>query len=312
MNPFQELDDAAIEAGLKRLATAERENNVEIILHLMVVWERRLYAPAGVDSLFTYCTRILGFSASTAHRRCLVAKRAVDYPQLIERLKDGRLQLCAAATASKHLEPESAEALLSAIEGLSSRDVEAYLVKEWLPKQVAPAFAFEREEIATPKPAPAPTLGSARVERTVVRPLDETTNRITATVSDGSVAMLKRLRELCPGKTDDEIMAKAFGLLLDKVDHERRHVRREKRGASKLAPRPSARRPSVAVRDATLTEGRSCEYVSADGVRCGSRIGLQYDHVRPFALGGDTTRENGRAACAAHNQYRARLSFGSP
>jgi hypothetical protein len=309
MNPFQKLDDAAIEAGLMRLAKAERENNIEIILHLMVVWERRLFAPAGVDSLFTYCTRVLGFSASTAHRRCVVAKKGTEYPQLIERLRDGRLQLCAAATVAGELTPETADDLLKAIEGLSSREVEAYLVKKWHPKQEAPTLILERQAFVFPEAAPP----AAKAPRTVVRPLSETTNRMSTTVTDDSVEKLRRLRELCPGKTDDEIMAKAFDLLLEKVDPVRRHARRTKK-AAKPTKKVAPRRPSVAVRDATLAESRGCEFVSRGGIRCGARAGLQFDHVRPYALGGKATRENGRALCPAHNQHFARLSFsaGSP
>ena len=96
-NPYKSLGDSDLERSLMARAQAEREANADIILHLLVVKERKLYAPKGYDSLFAYCTGRLGFSRSTAYRRKAVVDKAADFPALIDRLKDGRLQLCAAA-----------------------------------------------------------------------------------------------------------------------------------------------------------------------------------------------------------------------
>ena len=41
------------------------------------------------------------------------------------------------------------------------------------------------------------------------------------------------------------------------------------------------------------------------GRRCSSRHALQYDHIQPYALGGESTAENLRLLCPAHNRYAA-------
>ena len=38
--------------------------------------------------------------------------------------------------------------------------------------------------------------------------------------------------------------------------------------------------------------------------------GLQFDHIKPFALGGETTQSNLRLLCANHNRYLAEKEFG--
>jgi hypothetical protein len=45
-------------------------------------------------------------------------------------------------------------------------------------------------------------------------------------------------------------------------------------------------------------------------VKCGSLRNLQYDHIHPVALGGDSTAENVRLLCFSCNQRRAIQTFG--
>ena len=54
----------------------------------------------------------------------------------------------------------------------------------------------------------------------------------------------------------------------------------------------------------------SCAYVGADGVRCGSVWGLEYDHVVPYAKGGESTVANIRLLCSAHNGFEAERAYG--
>jgi 5-methylcytosine-specific restriction endonuclease McrA len=56
-------------------------------------------------------------------------------------------------------------------------------------------------------------------------------------------------------------------------------------------------------------EGR-CTYVSPDGKRCEATSHLEYDHVRPFAKGGETTVQMMRLRCRTHNQLEADRAFG--
>jgi 5-methylcytosine-specific restriction endonuclease McrA len=57
-------------------------------------------------------------------------------------------------------------------------------------------------------------------------------------------------------------------------------------------------------------DGHQCAFVSEDGHRCSARCGLQLDHVVPFSQGGQSTVENLRAMCPAHNQLLAERALG--
>jgi len=76
------------------------------------------------------------------------------------------------------------------------------------------------------------------------------------------------------------------------------------RGRSRYIPAPIRR--AVWERD-----GGRCTFVSQDGHRCEERRLLEFDHIQPFALGGETTRENTRLRCRAHNQHEAERAFGA-
>jgi hypothetical protein len=57
-------------------------------------------------------------------------------------------------------------------------------------------------------------------------------------------------------------------------------------------------------------DGGRCAFVSADGHRCEATSRLEFDHIQPLALGGETKPENLRLLCRAHNQFEAERVLG--
>jgi hypothetical protein len=58
-------------------------------------------------------------------------------------------------------------------------------------------------------------------------------------------------------------------------------------------------------------DGGKCTYVnSSTGVQCNSQFKLELDHIVPVALGGQSTAQNLKLVCAAHNQLSAIKIFG--
>jgi hypothetical protein len=67
----------------------------------------------------------------------------------------------------------------------------------------------------------------------------------------------------------------------------------------------------VKVKATTIARAQSqCEYVGASGKRCCEKRHLQFEHVKPFALGGNNIEENILLYCRAHNQLTAIEIFG--
>ena len=81
----------------------------------------------------------------------------------------------------------------------------------------------------------------------------------------------------------------------------------EKSQNKKLIQRaiPAKIRKDIWARD----QGR-CTYVNPKtGRRCNSKYLLQVDHIKPFALGGGSEKENLRLLCAGHNRFRSEQTF---
>jgi hypothetical protein len=57
-------------------------------------------------------------------------------------------------------------------------------------------------------------------------------------------------------------------------------------------------------------DGGRCTFVGDSGHRCEARSRLEFDHVEPFARGGEATVEGIRLRCRAHNQFEAERTFG--
>ena len=85
-----------------------------------------------------------------------------------------------------------------------------------------------------------------------------------------------------------------------------------------VASMPEAERDPInrrfigaAQRDEILQrDGHCCSYVSPDGTQCGSRLGLEIDHIIPWACGGRSDPGNLRTVCKTHNLMFARKIFG--
>jgi hypothetical protein len=104
----------------------------------------------------------------------------------------------------------------------------------------------------------------------------------------------------------------------------RRELKKERFGMGKKPRRVRSRRaddsepasrsryvPAVVAREVYLRDGGCCTFCSDDGRRCGARRFLELDHVTPWAVGGESTVENLRLRCRAHNQHAARRYFGA-
>ncbi|MEZ4221786.1 MAG: hypothetical protein R3B13_12715 [Polyangiaceae bacterium] len=123
-------------------------------------------------------------------------------------------------------------------------------------------------------------------------------------------AKLEHARNLMShvGRNLETVFERALDLLIaerenkcwGKTDRPRRSA-----GAKHGAPTRQSKR-KVYERDAG-----QCTYVSPAGVHCTARAFLNFDHIKERATGGGGGPDNGRLLCAAHNQMRARQTFGS-
>ncbi len=133
------------------------------------------------------------------------------------------------------------------------------------------------------------------------------------TISRETHDKLRRAQELLghtvPTQDLAQVLDRALDALITKLEKQRfaktdSPRKRRSRANGDYIPADMKRR--VAERD-----GHRCTFESPDGVRCESRRDLQYDHVITKARGGETTDDNLRLRCHAHNPYEAERVFGA-
>jgi hypothetical protein len=76
-------------------------------------------------------------------------------------------------------------------------------------------------------------------------------------------------------------------------------------------PRRRGRHIPLAVRRSVFTrnDGR-CSFTDSNGRRCAETHGLEFHHLKPFAVGGEHTLANLTLRCRAHNALAAESDFG--
>jgi hypothetical protein len=179
-------------------------------------------------------------------------------------------------------------------------------------EQVSPARLASR---LAPGPVASPSL------RDKVAPLAPGRFALQLTLGEATHEKLRYAQALLghavPSGDLAQVLDRALEALIQQLERKRFAAGARSRPARRRRPAPpdtSERERDVpaAVRRAVWQrDGGRCTFVSEQGHRCESRTRLELDHVHPVARGGQTTAENLRLRCRAHNQYAADCTYGA-
>ena len=116
------------------------------------------------------------------------------------------------------------------------------------------------------------------------------------------------LSHAIPSGDEAAILDRALTLLLEDLDR--------KKFAASDHPRPgrpalegSRHVPAEVKRAVWARDSGRCGFIGAGGQRCTERRFLEFHHLRPWGIGGESTIANIGLRCAMHNQHEARLFF---
>jgi hypothetical protein len=227
-----------------------------------------------------------------------------------------------------HLTDANADRLLDEASGRSKRQVEE-LVARHAPQPDVPS-SVRKLSLKTPAPGEASVLAASTpsdapatltalpaaplpARPAVVRPLAPERYEVRFTAPAETYAKLRRAQELLrhavPNGDAAAIVDRALTLLV--ADLERKKFGTTDRPRPRRAKADRQRKPPANVRRAvSRRDGDRCAFVSKDGRRCEERGFLEFHHLVPYAMGGETTVENIQLRCRAHNGYEADLFYG--
>jgi len=171
---------------------------------------------------------------------------------------------------------------------------------------------------SVPVPSTAPKPPTSQVplrDRAQVDPLNAEQVKVQFTMSRHVLAKMQQAQDLLGHQVPRNDIAALFEKLLDMAipalekkkfaatDHPR--TPREQKSTSARTI------PAHVQREVWKRDGGRCTFKSATGRRCACTRGLEYDHVKPVALGGEATIENVRILCRKHNQLEAERRLGA-
>lgn len=330
---LKSLDAEALLERLKSLAHRENENAADVIEHLAEADRQRLCEGKGYPSSYHYCVKELGYSEAAAYFRIRAARASRRYPQIIEWLRIGELHLESVVRLHPHLIGAPGAELLERARGLSSREVLA-MVAELSPEKRLPdvirslgpvpvdksssssgagnvpslPFAGPVEESGPLQPVSAGPLPQAVPERS---PLLLRLIRIAFTADQELLSLIQRAREVLRHKYPEgrleRIFKDALIALLEKRDPDLKPVA----AAPTASTNPSRRVPQWVKDEVWRRDQGRCAFVSEEGRPCLTRDDIEFDHIRPWALGGSSDDPaNIRLLCRGHNQMAAARRFG--
>jgi len=159
---------------------------------------------------------------------------------------------------------------------------------------------------------------AASAVRTVVEPLSPARYRVQFTAGPEFCEKLDRLKELMRSSVPDGNLA---AVLEAAVTEKLERLEAKRFGSTRRPARPGRARaasdvshgryvPAAVRRAVRKRDGNQCRFVGANGRRCTARHRLQFHHIVPWALGGETSVDNIVLMCRAHNALIAERDYG--
>lgn len=261
------LTDKTLLQDTKLLAQQYRTITASFLLHIKEIEQRKLYTELGYTSLFTYIVQELGFSESSASRRITAMKMVKEIPELEKKIETGELTLSNLGKAANVFKQENIT------------DVK-----------------FKKEVLAT-------------IENTSTRTCEKTLNEIIGpssllisappktyplhlSLSEENFNKYEQIRELLAHKkrNKEEIFSIIFDSTIEKLTS-----KKFKTHSKKITSSSNSRYITASIKKAVYLRDKVCQ-------KCGSKNALEFDHIKPFALGGKSTEENLRILCRNCNQ----------
>jgi 5-methylcytosine-specific restriction endonuclease McrA len=321
------LNDHDLLDGAKSHSQQDRATTAELLADIAEIDSRRLFLPAGFPSMLAYCVSELRLFDQAAKKRIRAARTALRFPAIFPALAEGRLHLSAIVMLKPYLTSENAGELLSAAENQTKSGIEMLIAErfpsnEMLPLvETIPAPPRGSDPLVSPgTPAtPAPTIPAASksvdCQRSTVKPLARQRYALHLSIGQRLHDKLRHAQDLLshqvPSGDVPEVLERALDELIAKLE-KRKFAATVKPRSNTSRSSANPRHISAHVRKAVWERDQGqCTFVAESGRRCGSRQFLEYDHTDPVARGGQSTVENVRLRCSAHNQLEAERTFGA-
>ena len=328
---LKHLTDSQLIFDLQTLVKNERELLLQILYHLKEVETRKLYSDYSCTSLFDYACKELKYTADQAYRRIQAMRLLKEIPEAAGKINFGELSLTNINQAQRYfnenkvIKKEEKIVVLKKLINKSTRDGHKELLKlsqvkplpQEIKKQVTPTHTYVSFNMSEQLEAKINEFKALLGPKS----FNLNTSELVEMMVDLSINKLKenkfgKKRVQNPNST---LSAQSTDALKSKDDIFKSKFKPETENAIKTVNKLKTENgPSIKSKNQTYKNPR---YISAKHkhhiwqkdhgkcTNCDSEHNLQFDHIKPLALGGATDIKNLRLLCFHCNQ-RQRIKAG--
>ncbi len=335
---YQHLNKQELLQTTEKLVREERRISGEILECLHEIESRFLHAEMGYSSLYEFCVKHLRYSEGSAHRRISAMRVLKNLPtetrkSTEEKIKTGTITVSnlslmhsfikEAKKQNLQFNEEQKTALLHQIENQGKREAEKklYALTPELEQRTEIRFHADQsllEKLSRVKEITAHSVRGSDMREILHRLADEYLQRHDPE-QRANRALSISARDISAhntsagAKAEDHTSPATKQCEISKPDEN--HTKKQNSTNSTNTSESTKTQNSVTrhipaplkhlvwIRD----RGR-CTFKTKTHT-CGSRYGLEFEHLQPFALGGSHTPENLTLRCRTHNQWSA-IKYG--
>jgi HNH endonuclease len=244
-----------------------------LIEDLLLLEDNAVGTELGYSSLFTYCTRELGFSDSQAGYFNSVVQKARVVPELKEALVKGTVS------------PSKARYILPIISETSDP-------KRWIELAKTATQKVIEAQVKKEKPDPIPKEQTKR--------LSEDRYLLRLSLTNEEKALLDRVKELTK---ENSLEATFTKVLTDFIKHHDPIEKAKRAKPSHSLKRATHHIPAASQHEVTTRDNAQCTFVAEGGRRCDAKRYLQVHHLRHREHGGGHEATNLQTLCFRHHRY---------
>jgi hypothetical protein len=300
-NAMTPLQKRIHEEALKRSQNFKRAE-WPLIEILQRVASENVHRQAGQPSLFAYANKVLGLSESLSNAFTNVAVKAMKIPRLSTALREHRFSVTKIIRITSVMTLDNADELIELATRATNRELDRKSAE----------------------------LQPGKSRRTSKKPISETESRLSFDVSNETLELLARAKELLTkkeSKTENEILHCVLEEWLERHDPVRKAARATKKKkescASKAAAepvvqsqpqpaqKPYGRIPLTAEQRHAVNhrDAGQCTALHENGERCEHTKWIDIHHIVPVSKGGSNDPSNLRTLCWFHHDLIHQLSL---
>ena len=292
----------------KKLVQQERKVLIEILHHLLVINNKKIYLQMGFKSLFDFCTKQLGYSEGAAYRRIQAMRLLNDVPEVKEKVINGSVNLTHLAQVQKVAANEKKQnqkiiskaqkvELLNKIENKSTRQSEVVL-REFSPLAVKP----ESQRVISSTDTEIKFIADQELMNKIEelknllshKHINPSFNELLHSVTEMALIEVKRRKKILNSPDSRKTLKKHS------------FTSAPKKPCSKLNYKNQRYIHPTTKNEVWYRDQGCCSFKDpVTNKRCKSRFQLEFDHIQPVAFGGNSDIDNIRLLCREHNQYMA-------